>query len=799
MISDYEKYDKGELLRGKYRKIADISEGSYGIVSLAKDVKNNDRLLAVKFIYPLNYKRNNPKNSSSLTKLRSKSSSLLLESELSILKALYGEASKEIEIHKKLGIHPNVTTLYDNFDSCLVLDYCSKGDLYEAIQKGHGPATSQDIKDVFSQILTALEYCHSHSVYHRDLKPENILIAEDWSIKICDWGLATTNKIITDRREFDIGSERYMAPELFDSSVESYDASKVDLWSTGIILLTLVFHKNPFQVASYSDKAFLQFARNREALFDIFSTMSSEMFSVLRFCLNIDPANRDLSSLRSELKLLKYFTIDEEYLASDYEEDVDLDEENFEDDDFYYGKGDKSLSLSPVKRLPVINSYEDEMQIPMKLHTSPPQTADSDNSRSSRCFVSSTQLDDASMQHNPRADALLSANTDLKPIPINESGFRFTRNARKPFNVASYHQASQNTWNKSSNSRFNREDYFTPKSIMNHYMDKYGDQRHSNNGKLHNDTLELKKSGNNRHSWKRNTRDGNSNGPNHRIYNKNHNDNQRYHPPSDSYCSTSSQTPKRKSNLFSKSRCAISTAHNSGQQGVSPHSTSMLSSHGKYVPPFLRSPHYRSPEIAPLSERIGDLSLDDEDEVFHLEDDFDFTNNGKQLGSNVSPSEKPLILTVSTGLNGDMNFKRPNFREPFYASDQASESGIGSGLRAPISSGARSNDKRQIFNFDSQRPSSTGLAGDSDAESSLSVSSASSVGKYIPPFRRGSHPANIPSAMTTGRGHRVSEKRHTDSSLKARNFKPLKSFDCISEVSSSLPADKSDWFSLKRE
>lgn len=61
-----------------------------------------------------------------------------------------------------------------------------------------------------------------------------------------------------------------MAPELFDESIDHYDASKIDLWSIGIILLTLVFHKNPFQVANYSDKRFVQFASNREALFDIF-------------------------------------------------------------------------------------------------------------------------------------------------------------------------------------------------------------------------------------------------------------------------------------------------------------------------------------------------------------------------------------------------------------------------------------------------------------------------------------------------------------------------------------------------
>ena len=54
-MDEYEKYDNGNLLRSRYEKVANISKGSYGLVSLAKDKKLNDKLVAVKFIYPLDY------------------------------------------------------------------------------------------------------------------------------------------------------------------------------------------------------------------------------------------------------------------------------------------------------------------------------------------------------------------------------------------------------------------------------------------------------------------------------------------------------------------------------------------------------------------------------------------------------------------------------------------------------------------------------------------------------------------------------------------------------------------------
>jgi mitogen-activated protein kinase 1/3 len=48
----------------------------------------------------------------------------------------------------------------------------------------------EDIEKIVYKILCGLYYIHSCSVMHRDLKPSNILLQDNYSIKICDFGLA---------------------------------------------------------------------------------------------------------------------------------------------------------------------------------------------------------------------------------------------------------------------------------------------------------------------------------------------------------------------------------------------------------------------------------------------------------------------------------------------------------------------------------------------------------------------------------------------------------------------------------
>lgn len=70
---------------------------------------------------------------------------------------------------------------------------CEGGELFDRIiAKGH--FNEKEARNIFTQIMLALNYCHANKICHRDLKPENFLLltkADDSPIKVIDFGLST--------------------------------------------------------------------------------------------------------------------------------------------------------------------------------------------------------------------------------------------------------------------------------------------------------------------------------------------------------------------------------------------------------------------------------------------------------------------------------------------------------------------------------------------------------------------------------------------------------------------------------
>ncbi|KAN0063023.1 hypothetical protein ACQY0O_004186 [Thecaphora frezii] len=128
------------------------------------------------------------------------------------------------------------------------------------------------IARMFCQICDAVQFCHDRGISHRDIKPENFIVedrryigdaAEPFSpdhsvstaadslrdvearviVKMTDFGLATAEERC---RDFDCGSKPYMAFECHNNISDDYDPKQADIWSLGVVLLNLLFHRNPF-------------------------------------------------------------------------------------------------------------------------------------------------------------------------------------------------------------------------------------------------------------------------------------------------------------------------------------------------------------------------------------------------------------------------------------------------------------------------------------------------------------------------------------------------------------------------
>ena len=219
----------------------------------------------------------------------------------------------ELLCHERLGHHPNMVNLLHAFETdthmFLVLEFCSMGDLYEAIRLDRGPLETEHVRAFMLQLIDAIEFMHSKGLYHRDVKPENIFLAADGSMKLGDFGLSTTE---TWTNEACVGSDRYMAPEQYDPSDAGYSPAQADIWSIGICLLNILFSRNPFVTPTESDVLYADFVRDRASLFDVFPSLSQDAFDVLVHALAIDPRKRSLSAVRAALERVISFTTDDD-------------------------------------------------------------------------------------------------------------------------------------------------------------------------------------------------------------------------------------------------------------------------------------------------------------------------------------------------------------------------------------------------------------------------------------------------------------------------------------------------------
>lgn len=287
----------GALLNGRFRTVAPLNHGSFGMVFKARDTQTGAHVAL---------------------KCLTKPSASGYSSALAI-----DDRSEELEIHRRIGEHSNIINLVTHFETehhtYLVLEFCANGDLYEAIRIGRGPGQTEHVRSCMLQLVNAVEHMHSKGVYHRDIKPENILLDKDGAMKLGDFGLATT-----DGWSFEaaVGSDRYMAPEQYDPANNGYSPAKADTWSIGICLLNILFSRNPFATPTLSDPLFSDFYNDKQTLFDVFPNMSQDTYEVLVHSLAIDPAKRSLSAVKDALMRVVTFTTDDESLDEFCAEDT---------------------------------------------------------------------------------------------------------------------------------------------------------------------------------------------------------------------------------------------------------------------------------------------------------------------------------------------------------------------------------------------------------------------------------------------------------------------------------------------
>ncbi|KFP65760.1 Cyclin-G-associated kinase, partial [Cariama cristata] len=181
---------------------------------------------------------------------------------------------QEVCFMKKLSGHPNIVQFCsaasigkEESDTgqgeFLLLTELCKGQLVEFLKKveSKGPISCDTLLKIFYQTCRAVQHMHKQKppIIHRDLKVENLLISNQGTIKLCDFGSATTiayypdynwsaqKRALVEEEITRNTTPMYRTPEMIDLYSNFPIGEKQDIWALGCILYLLCFRQHPFE------------------------------------------------------------------------------------------------------------------------------------------------------------------------------------------------------------------------------------------------------------------------------------------------------------------------------------------------------------------------------------------------------------------------------------------------------------------------------------------------------------------------------------------------------------------------
>ena len=256
----------------KYELLNSLKSGSAGALykGRVRSKKNNGRELAFKFLF------NN----------RDK------------------DKDKEISIHGKLK-HKHIPIVFNYCkilnSSCILMEFTKYGDLdnFKRNIIKRSCLSESLICYLAGGILDALYYIHvNNKIIHMDIKQQNFLIDDFLMVKLTDFSVSINYKLAKNYINLPlVGTSFYMSPEVLNKKrISVAEASKIDIYSFGVLLYYLAFGYYPYNLNEVKNKDYSKIAKNieeNELKFPEEDTGHSKMFvNFIKNCLNKDIKKR---------------------------------------------------------------------------------------------------------------------------------------------------------------------------------------------------------------------------------------------------------------------------------------------------------------------------------------------------------------------------------------------------------------------------------------------------------------------------------------------------------------------------
>uniref|UniRef100_A0A8D3D8J2 Tyrosine-protein kinase receptor n=1 Tax=Scophthalmus maximus TaxID=52904 RepID=A0A8D3D8J2_SCOMX len=347
--------DEWEVPREKITVLRELGQGSFGMVyeGIAKDIIKGDpdTRVAVKTV-----------NESASLRER-----IEFLNEASVMKAFSCH-----HVVRLLGVVSKAQP------TLVVMELMTHGDLKSYLRclrsdsennpTGRPPPTLKEMIQMAAEIADGMAYLNAKKFVHRDLAARNCMVAEDFTVKIGDFGMT---RDIYETDYYRKGGKgllpvRWMAPESLKDGVFTPHS---DCWSFGVVLWEIsTLAEQPYQ--GLSNEQVLKFVMDGGYL-DRPENCPERMHSLMQMCWQYNPKMRPMfyeiiEMLREDLhpsfQEVSFFYSEENKVPETEEFDLDLDNmESIPLDPSSYSQREESLGRDSGPSVALRGNYEEHV------------------------------------------------------------------------------------------------------------------------------------------------------------------------------------------------------------------------------------------------------------------------------------------------------------------------------------------------------------------------------------------------------------------------------------------------------